>query len=196
MTPEDVLEYWLGPPGDDDPQSRMKLWFSKNDDTDREIRERFGDAVEAAGRGELAAWRATPRGALAEIILLDQFTRNIHRNDGRSWALDDEALDRCLMALEAGHDRGLHLFERLFMYLPLEHAENRALQRKSVRLFTRMVDEVPDEQREMAESFLDYAVKHEVIVERFGRFPHRNALLGRESTPEELAFLETPGSSF
>jgi len=196
MTPEDVLTYWLGPLDDDYPRANMALWFQKSEATDAEIRERFGDAVEAAGRGELAAWRETPRGALAEIILLDQFTRNIHRTGGEAWALDDEALDRCLMALERGFDEGLHLYERLFMYLPLEHAENRALQRKSVRLFERLRDEAPDELKKTAENLLDYAEKHAVIVERFGRFPHRNERLGRASTDEELAFLETPGSSF
>ncbi len=193
----DVLTFWLGDPDSDSyPESRMKLWFSKSDETDAEIRERFGEAVIAAGRGELDAWTSTPRGRLAVIILIDQFTRNIYRGSGDMYQFDHHALQLALDAIERGEDAQLHMLERLFLYLPLEHSEEIEHQRRCVALFEHMVDHAPDSAKDMATGLLDYAVKHMVIVERFGRFPHRNELLGRPSTDEEIAFLAEPGSSF
>ena len=176
---EEVLSFWFAP------TSRAR-WFESDKGFDREIEERFSSLIEAAARGELEPWVETPRGALALCILLDQFPRNVGRGTPRAFASDAEARRIADLALAAGLDRKLDAEERLFLYLPFEHSENLQDQERSVALFRGLGD---------AEQ-LDYAVRHRDIIARFGRFPHRNRVLGRDSTPEELAFLQQPGSSF
>lgn len=196
---EQILEFWFGPLSDDGwgfERKRLDYWFNGGPAVDAELRERFGDDLAAAERGELDPWAETPRGRLALVIILDQFSRNIHRGKPEAWDNDPKTARLVVDAVEKGMDRRLAPIERSFFYLPLEHAEDRELQRRAVELYGALAKEAPPEWKENYDSFLDYAVRHQVIIERFGRFPHRNAILGRETTEEEAAFLLTPGSSF
>lgn len=196
---EEILSYWFGPGGGDGwtfSEERLQLWFGKSAEVDEEIRARFGGDLDAAIRGELDDWTATPRGRLALLILLDQFSRHVFRGSPKAFAQDPKAQGIVLEGLERGDHRAIRPMERSFFYLPLEHAEDLALQERSVQLFRELADESPQPMRERYLSFLDYAERHEVIIRRFGRFPHRNLVLGRESTEEEEAFLLEPGSSF
>ena len=160
------------------------------------MRRRFEDAVRSATTGELNEWRATARGRLALIILTDQFPRNIYRHTARAFFYDSKALAWCLDGLDGRIDRELRPIEKVFFYLPLEHAESREHQTKSVECFSELAASVPMEQRSTFEEYLDFAIRHRDIIDRFGRFPHRNNILGRESTPEELAFLTQSVSFF
>jgi uncharacterized protein (DUF924 family) len=181
----DILEFWLG-----DATAPRAEWFRKDSSFDDAIRVRFGSAVEAAIDGAYESWRAEPRGALALILLLDQFTRNIYRDTPKAFAGDARALSVAVGIVDAGNDRPMTPYERMFVYLPFEHAEDRAMQDRSIELFTRLDRETP------LKNQLEWAEKHAVIIRRFGRYPHRNAILGRTSTPEEIAFLAQPGSGF
>jgi uncharacterized protein (DUF924 family) len=188
----EILEFWFGEIGADGNvvEDRSALWWKKNPEADALIRRRFEELVQQAGRGELD-WAGTPRGCLALIIALDQLPRNIYRDTARAFAFDGKALELALGGLASGADCELPPIQRVFFYMPLEHAESRELQRRSVELFTELAGTSP-----AFEVYLDFARQHQAIIERFGRFPHRNAILGRQSTREELAFLEQPGSSF
>jgi uncharacterized protein (DUF924 family) len=193
----EVLDFWFGPPIAGPPSAeRLRFWFAGEAKTDQLIRERFAAAVEQAISGALPEWTATPQEALALILLLDQFPRNIYRHSPRAYSADAQALKVCCEQLAMGQDRHLSLIERAFFYLPLEHAEDLQLQERSVKVFRNLLAEAPAEWREVCESFLDYAIRHRDIIARFGRFPHRNKVLGRLSTAEEEAFLKEPGSSF
>ena len=196
---ETILEFWLGACGADgalDPAKR-RMWFGDGRKHDDEIRARFGALHERAARGELeATWAASARGRLALIIVLDQFSRHIHRGTAVAFAQDTMAQHLVKDGIERGLDRDLIPAARSFVYLPLEHAEDIALQRLSVESFRGLCDVVAPAWRKDYESFLDYAQRHRDIIERFGRFPHRNAVLARASTAEEAEFLEQPGSSF
>ncbi|BCR03825.1 membrane protein [Desulfuromonas versatilis] len=194
---EEVLQYWFGnAPGAAASRERTRFWFAGGEAVDREIRQRFGDLVEDAAAGDLDPWRQSDRGTLALIILLDQFPRNIHRGSALAYACDARALQLALDGMAAGQDRSLTTVERAFFYLPLEHAEDLEIQRKSVRAFEELLAEAPAALRPLCEGFLDYAWKHLRVIERFARFPHRNAALGRPSSAEEEEFLRQPGSSF
>ncbi len=193
--PEGVLDFWFGPAGSS-PLANSDKWYTKSDAFDREIRERFVDALELAARGALDGWKATPRGRLALVILLDQFSRNMFRGTPRSFAEDARACGIALEAMAAGDEQVLATVLRSFLYMPLEHSEDIEIQRKCVEAFVRLRKDAPNDLEEFADNVLDYAKKHAAIIERFGRFPHRNVILGRSSTPEEVEFLEQPGSSF
>ncbi len=196
-TPNDVLSYWFGDAESPDyPVSLPKIWWGKDEAVDAAIKAQFAETLVAADAGKLAEWRQTPRGLLAHIILIDQLSRNMHRNSPDMYALDDEAQDLVLLALEDDTHLALTATERSFLYMPLMHAENVALQRLGVRLFAQSLRHAPPAGIKGAEFTLNYAKQHMVIVERFGRFPHRNEILGRTSTAEEVAFLKEPGSSF
>ena len=186
-----VLDHWFGAPDSPEHGSARELWFRKSEATDRDIAQRFGALIERALRGELSAWSAQPHSALAQIVLLDQFTRNTLRDTPRAFAGDARALAAAMAMVGARQDEALLPVQRAFVYLPFEHAEGLAMQDESVRLFTRLALDTPQTQ-----SMLDYAHRHREVVLRFGRFPHRNAILGRQSTAEEIAFLREPGSSF
>jgi len=186
-----VLDFWFGAPGSSEFGAARKAWFSKDAAFDAAVRERFGALVERALRGELEAWADEPRSALAQILLLDQFTRNAFRGTGRSFAGDARALAAASRMVGSRQDEALPPLMRAFIYLPFEHAEGLAMQDEAIRLFTKLVSEAP-EQADM----LDYAHRHRDVIERFGRFPHRNDLLGRQSTAEEFAFIKRPGSGF
>lgn len=195
---EPVLDFWFGTCGADgaiDP-TRREMWFKSGAQHDDEIRSRFGGLHERASRGALDDWAATARGRLALIVILDQFSRHIHRGMAQAFAQDPAAQKLTLAGIDTGIDLDLAPVQRSFFYLPLEHAEERALQARSVERYERLAAAVADRWRKDYESFLDYAQRHRDVIERFGRFPHRNAALGRHSTPDETAFLKEPGSSF
>lgn len=196
--PRDILHFWFGenPSGSPVPPSRRKLWFGGEKHVDLLMREQFGEWVKRAGEGELDHWSETPGGRLALILLLDQFPRNIFRHTGRAYAFDEKARSHCLHGRARNQDLLLSIVERAFFYLPLEHAEDLQMQRQSVACFTALADEAPTDLKPLCRGFLDFARRHLRIIERFGRFPHRNAALGRDSTEEEKIFLLEPGSSF
>ena len=199
MTDSDgILEFWFGPNPDDAAVAREKagLWWKADPATDHEIRDRFGGLVEAAGGGELSAWAETPRGLLALILLTDQFPRSIYRKTPKSFAFDAAARAFCNHGIVRGFDLQLRPIERVFHYLPLEHSEARQDQDESVRLFAELVQLAPAGQKDLFEGYLRFAERHREIIQRFGRFCHRNAILGRPSRPEEIEFLKQPGSSF
>ena len=188
MTPlaRDILDFWFGPP----PHAARAEWFRKDPAFDAMIVARFGAAIEAAVSGAFRDWRSEPRAALALVLLLDQFARNAFRDTPRAFAGDGEALATTIDIVDAGLDRALDTYERWFLYMPLEHAEDPAMQQRSIALFARLAHDTGDP------APLEWAEKHAAIVRRFGRYPHRNSILGRASTPEEIAFLQEPGSRF
>ncbi len=194
---EDILRFWFGDGIDpyDVTEQLKQSWFSKNPDFDRQIELLFGPDVDRAGNGEYQHWNATPRGRLGHVIVLDQLTRNIYRDLPQAFAYDTRALRICLDGMNRGHDLALRPIERVFYYLPLQHAEDLEIQNRGVALMQRLSDEAPRD-ADFVRSGVMFSIKHRDIIRRFGRFPHRNAVLGRESTPEELEFLEEPGSSF
>ena len=189
-SPAEVLAFWFG--GEDEPGygEFREEWFRKDEAFDREVTDRFGDLYERAAAGDLDGWQEEPDSCLALVIVLDQFPRNMFRGDGKTHATDDKALQTARYAIEHALDRELPAFQKMFLYMPFMHAESVEDQRRSVELFEGLAAEPggPD--------VVEYAVGHRDIVERFGRFPHRNAILGRETTPEEAEFLTQPGSSY
>ncbi len=184
-----VLDFWF------DGRARA-LWFKVDPSFDAEIRRRFEAAADEAANGRLADWFAAPESSLALVILLDQFPRNMYRGTPRAFAADPSARRAANIAIARGHDPLTALDRRIFFYLPFEHSEDAADQRRSVALFRRWMEAHGDAQRRDAEEQFVYVLRHQEIIERFGRFPHRNAILGRSSTPEEEAFLSEPKSSF
>jgi uncharacterized protein (DUF924 family) len=188
-SPQEVLDFWFAAPGSAEHGTARRLWFTKSDDTDALIRARFGATVDAALQAKLDHWREELRSMLALIVLLDQFTRNIFRDTARAFAGDAAAIALAERVVDAGLDRQFSLNERWFVYLPFEHAESLSLQERAVQLFKQLAADGLTEP-------LAWAIKHRDVVARFGRFPHRNALLGRVSSPEEEAFLREPGSRF
>jgi uncharacterized protein (DUF924 family) len=183
---ERVLTFWFGSPDSEEFGRPRKAWFEKNAAFDAEIAEKFGDDHHRAARGELDHLAESAEGCVALMILLDQFPRNMFRGSPHAFATDSKALTMARLAIERGFDSQVLPIYRKFLYLPFEHSENRADQEYCVALFQTGGD---------AED-VKWAMQHRDIIARFGRFPHRNAVLGRESTPEELAFLQEPGSSF
>jgi uncharacterized protein (DUF924 family) len=186
----EVLDFWFGQEGDPEYGRFRDEWFRKDPSFDARVTRQFADLYEEAAAGHLDGWREDPESCLALVIVLDQFPRNMFRGDGRTHAQDDRALEASKYAVEHALDRELPAFQRMFLYMPFMHSENVEDQRRSVELFERLANERdgPD--------VVTYAVAHRDIVERFGRFPHRNGILGRETTPEEAVFLTTEGSSF
>lgn len=185
--------FWFGEGSLDDPQyigARMRIWFGKDPEFDQTITREFRPMLEDPPPA------TSDREVLARVLLLDQIPRNGYRGDARMFAFDAQALVEARTAIEGGVHARVHPFEAMFLYLPLEHSESLADQDECVRLFTELQARIAPELKTFGESVLDYARRHRVIVERFGRFPHRNAVLGRTSTPEEVEFLKTPGSGF
>lgn len=176
---KDVLRFWFE-------ELQPAQWFKKDPALDAEILRRFESLHGQAMRGELFTWRAAPEGRLAEILVLDQFSRNMYRNDGRAFASDPLALVLAQEAVRAGDDQMLPVGPRGFLYMPYMHSESPLIHEEAVRLFN----------QPGLENNLDFEYRHKVIIDRFGRYPHRNVLLGRTSTPEEIEFLKEPGSGF
>ena len=181
-----ILDFWFGA-GD----ARRPEWFRKDEAFDAQIRARFGAPVEAALAADAAGVMGDAPSALAQVLLLDQFTRNIFRGTPRAFAGDAKALVLARTMVARGDDLALPPLRRLFVYVPFEHSEDIGMHQESLRLFAALSTVEP-----ACADFEDYARRHAVIVERFGRFPHRNAILGRTSTAEEVAFLKLPGSGF
>ena len=208
-----VREFWFGKsftgpfPGEGDLasqalalQRRVSLWFESNPQTrsqqDATIRSQFQRLVERAGRGELASWADSPRRRLSLIILLDQFPRQIYRGTSKAFEYDDQALSLTLSGMQSAADGALNIVERLFFYMPLQHAESTEVQDESVGAYKRLVDESPVEMKSTFESSLQSAEEHRAMIRHFGRFPHRNRILGRENTPEEDEWLKQHPDSF
>ena len=185
-----VLDFWFGTPDSVEYGKSRSCWFTKSDEFDSLIRERFGSQVSAALDGRHESWLAAPASALAYIITLDQFTRNIFRGQAAAFSGDARALAAARLMVAKRWDQGLPPVQRSFCYLPFEHSENLADQDESVRLYG-LLDADPK-----PGGLLEWAVKHRDIIVRFGRFPHRNETLRRASTPEEHEFLKQPGSRF
>jgi len=198
VDPEDILQFWFGDATEAPAkaEARMPLWFEVSVENDARIRERFGAAVEAAARDELASWAGMSRPALALIVLLDQFSRNIWRGTARAFAQDAQALAVARQAVGAGFFRKLAPMEQVFLVLPFEHSESLDAQREAVRLCREIAVMTPPDWRPFIAGFLPYAEQHHELIARFGRFPHRNAALGRVSTPEEEAYLAGGGETF
>lgn len=191
-TPARVLEFWLGDGLDKDwpTQDLGKRWFGGGAELDADIRARFGAAVDEALAGGLQDWEQTPLHRLALVILLDQFPRNIFRGTARAFAGDARAQQLVRQAVAAGEDLRLPWVARLFLYMPLMHAESPALQDECVERFTRLVADAPEALKQRLQGNLDYAHQHRDIITLFGRFPYRNTVLGRADTPAEKDFLE------
>ncbi len=194
---EDILHFWFGDLQTDDQISEAKhrIWFNKNDEIDQAC-SRFEAELLKVAQGDTETWKTSPRGILALIILLDQFSRNIYRNSPKAFAQDPQALALSLKAVETGVDAALRPIERIFLYMPQMHSEKLAHQKQSIRLFENLLETAPLNLKEIMKASLDAAHRHCEIIERFDRFPHRNEILARPNTPEEEAFLTQPGYRF
>ena len=198
VDPGDVLWFWLGNLDGDglaDEPLRQR-WWRKDDAFDQEIRGKFEPIWQAIMANEREAWLEQPHSRLAYLIVLDQFSRNMFRGTPQAFAGDARALKAAADGVETGVDQRLHGHERVFFYMPFMHSEELAMQERCVDLFAAFRDETTGRVNEAVAGNVDFAKRHLVIVERFGRFPHRNEVLGRKSTPNELEFLRQPGSSF
>jgi uncharacterized protein (DUF924 family) len=195
---ESILHYWFGGAANDAEIVREKsaLWWKQDPGVDAEIRRRFEMMLDAEIKNEFASWSSSPRGQLARVLLCDQFPRNMYRDSPRAFDYDERARKLAREALDAGRDKKLRPVERVFLYLPFEHSETVDDQTLSLRLYTELVEYVPETDRPTYQKFLEFARKHKEIIDRFGRFPHRNAILGRQSTAAEAEFLKGPDSSF
>lgn len=175
----DIIDFWFV-------KTDPKFWFEKNEKFDRKLRDEFESTYDRVVAGKTAGWRSTSEGKLAEIIVLDQFARNMFRDTPKAFAADSLALELAQDAVLSGADKDLPIIKRGFMYMPYMHSEDAQIHKEALRLFN----------QEGLEDNLKYEKMHKDIIDRFGRYPHRNKILGRESTPEEIKFLKQPGSSF
>jgi uncharacterized protein (DUF924 family) len=187
---QSILDFWFGKPDEQNYGNPRQEWFIKNPSFDEEVRSRFLETYQKAVSGKLDFWQEFPLSCLALIIASDQFPRNMFRNKPQAFASDDRALQAAKYAVDRNFDKELLPVQRWFIYCPFEHSENLQDQQQCVELFTTLKDD-PD-----SESAIDYAYRHLRVIERFGRFPHRNKILNRQNTPEEEEFLKQPGSSF
>ena len=190
-----ILSFWFGS-SSEEAKERATRWWKKDPAFDQEIKAQFEPDLLRAMRGELDAWLEEPESSLAFVVLLDQFSRNMYRDTPEAFAQDERALAATLQGIERGFDAKLTPLQRYFFYMPMMHAENRAIQRRSVETFEKLAQEKDTGFDGMLRGAADYARRHRDIVERFGRFPHRNNILERTTTGDEAAFLLTPGSSF
>jgi uncharacterized protein (DUF924 family) len=195
---QDLLHWWFGQgtSASEIAAEKQRLWFGYRPQQDAEARERFGALVEQALNGDLQDWAELPEGWLALVLLLDQLPRMIHRDTPRAFAGDERAQQLVRDGLAHGGDMLLSPIQRVFIYLVLEHAENLAVQDLAVAHFTALRDIAAEHEQALFRDFLDYAERHREVISRFGRFPHRNAILGRDSSDAEQSFLQQPGSSF
>ncbi|OWG37760.1 hypothetical protein CAQ69_14085 [Stutzerimonas stutzeri] len=195
---QDLLHWWFGQgtSATEIAAEKQRLWFGYRPQQDAEARERFGALVEQALNGDLQDWAEQPEGWLALVLLLDQLPRMIHRDTPRAFAGDERAQQLVRDGLAHGGDMLLSPIQRVFIYLVLEHAENLAVQDLAVAHFTALRDIAAEHEQALFRDFLDYAERHRDVISRFGRFPHRNAILGRDSSDAEQSFLQQPGSSF
>ena len=197
-SPEDVHRFWFADAADDPRAAdvRRELWFRCSPAFDREIRERFVPTIARAARGELSAWERQPCSCVSLVIVLDQLPRNAHRNSAAAFGNDAMALAVTRRAIDARYVERVSVAERVFLLMPYEHVEDISAQREGLAHFERLVASAPQEWRSFAENTLHFARQHAEIIERFGRFPHRNAVLGRMSTPAEQAYLDSRPDTF
>ena len=197
---DNIIRFWFGSENIDVIEARDDFWFSTNSQLDQEIKRDFSALVASAYKQDLANWAETAKGSLALLVLLDQFTRNIYRGTGRAFAYDEQTRAICLQGIERGFDLELSSSERVFYYLPLEHSELMSDQKQCVQLFKRLAHNVDEKYagkyQQRFNAYVEYAVLHYKIIDDFGRFPHRNDLLGRESTQAELKYLIEGGATF
>jgi len=205
MDKQDILNFWFDAAQDssspalsdnDINQRQSGLWWQKSPAADDDIRQRFEPTLKALLRGQYSNWLNDAEGRLAAIIVLDQFSRNMYRDSALSYTQDSLALHWCLEGIRLGHDKQLRPIQRVFFYMPLEHAESTQMQALCLEKFQQLKADSPETFQPAASGFIDFAQKHKVIVDRFGHFPHRNAILGRTSSAEEIEFLKQPGSGF
>lgn len=202
MEAKSVLEFWFGEDASqprsakDIAQQQSKLWWSKNETIDQEILQRFEPTLKALLTGHYNSWFETPQGRLAAIIVLDQFSRNMYRDNAHAFTQDSLGLHWALQGIRQGDDKKLTPLQRVFFYLPLEHCEQLNMQNLAIEKFEQLVADAPASFADLAKGFADYAHQHQQVIARFGRFPHRNSLLNRDSTSEELDYLAQPGSGF
>ena len=196
--PVDVLEFWFADSltNPDTLPERRAIWFMGGPDVDQLITKKFGTLPDAALEGELQHWTTDTRNALALVLVLDQFPRNIYRNTARAYHYDAAGLDLALKIIDQGLNSDLHPIEQSFLFLPLQHSETIVEQTRAVQLYETLAAQSPDPYLESAKNSLDYAKRHCDIIRRFGRFPHRNAILGRDSTEAEIEFLASGGDTF
>lgn len=187
---EEILHFWFGQPDEPSYGKQLEFWFTKKSDFDQEVRTHFLKNYEQAVAGQLDHWQKSPKSCLALILLLDQFPRNMFRSTAQAFATDPQALSSAQHAVANGFDQKLLAVERWFIYLPFEHSENLEHQHQCVELFATLSNDP------VSAATIDYALRHRSVIERFGRFPHRNKILGRATTPEEAEFLKQRGSSF
>lgn len=195
---EKLLEFWFADVTSSPASAaaRSEVWFGGATAFDRDCRMRFGALLERAGRGELEAWRGGPRSALALAVLLDQIPRNVFRGTPRAFEFDARALATAAAAYDAGFDAGLHPIEASFLYMPFQHAEDAPMQERGVAAFEALVARTAPGFRELVAGYADYARRHREVIRRFGRFPHRNAVVERASTLDEQAYLRGGGETF
>nr|WP_251701883.1 DUF924 family protein [Pseudomonas boanensis] len=193
-----LIDWWFGPPASANATAaaRQGLWFGKQDSQDNEARQRFGSLVEAALEGGLGGWLEEPEGWLAVLLLLDQLPRMIFRDTPRAFAGDARAQLLVADGLARGREQQLAPIQQVFILLVLEHAEDLASQESAMYRFDHLLARADESERRLFEGFVDFAERHRQVIARFGRYPHRNAILGRPSTAEEIAFLQEPGSRF
>ena len=199
LKPEDVLDFWFGENRAEQPlipEGGLQRWFQKSPEFDADIEARFGPHVVRGAAGSFDHWCETPEGRLALVVLIDQFARNTNRGKPDAFVGDAKTRELVEEAIASGDDLKLRPIERLFFYLPFEHAENLNLQNRCVALMKGLAASLEGEDAGAFDGFAKYAVEHQVIIEEFGRFPHRNAALGRVSTPAELEYLSKPGAGF
>lgn len=200
---EEILDFWFEGLNDaktiDKNALSVRKWFIKDEKFDNQIRERFGNDIDKARAGEYKEWKNTPQGCLALIILFDQFSRNIYRNTPKAFETDLLALDFTLRLIKERKGAGFSLIERIFLYMPLMHAEDLKVQEMSLKYFGKLCEESKSKSPQNTSYYLnsfDFAKRHHAIIQQFGRFPHRNAILNRASTQKEEDFLKKPGSRF
>lgn len=206
MEAQTIIDYWFGEEVADSstpPRSaqqiakqQSKFWWSKNETIDNDIRQRFEPVLKALLTGHYSSWFSTPQGRLAAIIVLDQFSRNMYRENAQAFSQDSLALHWTLEGIRQGDDKKLTPLQRVFFYLPLEHCEQLNMQNLAIEKFSQLQDDAPASFADLAKGFVDYAHQHQEVIARFGRFPHRNALLNRSSTELEKAYLAQPGAGF
>jgi uncharacterized protein (DUF924 family) len=198
VDPQGILGFWFGRAADDSAEAsaREAFWFGASRETDSLIRERFASAVEAAARGEFDSWVQVPRSTLALVLLLDQFPRNMWRGTAKAFAHDAQALRAAQEAVARGHLDNLAPLEQAFLVLPFQHSESIEDQRESIRLSSEIAQAAPAAWRPVLEGYLQFAKEHFALIEQFGRFPHRNHVLGRAPTAKEEAYLSRGGASF
>lgn len=190
IPPNNILNFWFGNPTEPEYGKQQKFWFNKQPEFDNELRTRFQQDYEQAATGHLENWKDHPESCLALILLLDQLPRNMFRGTPQAFATDNQAVATAETAVKNGYDQQLLAVQRWFIYLPFEHSENIQHQQKAVNLFQQLSNDTE------SQSTIEYAIKHLEVIQRFGRFPHRNEILGRISTTEEKEFLKQPGTSF